>query len=73
MAARSKLAEQIHRETNGAISVDTPSAFFKTYRDVRAQSDGEDEDEEDELDSENEVHDLYDEPSGGVNIVVYDK
>lgn len=55
------------------ITVDNPSEFFKSYRDVTALDSDDDEDPSDEFDSDQEVHDMDDEPRGGVSVLVYGK
>lgn len=69
LLARSKLSAKVLAETYGT-AAENPAAF-KTYREKHAAES--EDDEEEELDSDDEVHDLDDEPGGGVNIVVYDK
>lgn len=74
LLARSILTAKVLAETYRDAVNDHPDAF-KTYREKQAVI-GEEEvesDEEDQLDSDDEVHDLDDEPGGGVSVVVYDK
>lgn len=76
LLARSQLSAKVLAETYQSAVADNPDAF-KTYRDVGSVHGDHDEsaaeDEEDELESDDEVHDLYDEPNGGVSVVVYEK